>query len=180
MPLNRHPALEKLSEDHHLYLIQAQNIRWLINGDQRATTSEDLVASLLDFWQRDGEFHLREEEEVIYPFYLQYAPLDKKVIDALKTDHMWMRDKFAELSNMPRFENTTPLLKSLGDYMISHIRHEEQVIYEKIQTTLTNEALAELAKKSAAFRKEHRGEEPENSEKPQLPDTGLLNLKMSD
>lgn len=180
MPLDRHPALEKLSEDHHLFLIQAQNIRWLLDGDKRATTSEDLVGSLLEFWNRDGKFHLQEEEEVTYPFYLQHAPLAKKEITALETDHMWIRDKFAELSNMPRFENTTPLLKSLGDYMISHIRQEEQIIYEDIQTTLSSEALAELAQKSAAFRKEHRGEDPEKSEKPKLPDTGLLNLKMSD
>ena len=141
MPIIRHPALEKLSHDHHQYLEAAQNIRYLIDGDSRATTAEDLVESLLKFWNTSGELHLREEEEVTYAFYLQHVPLAKKEIDALKTDHLWLRDKFEELSNMPRFENTMPVLRSLGQYMVSHIRYEEQVMYEQIQTTLDELAL---------------------------------------
>ena len=180
MPIIRHPALERLSHDHHQYLEAAQKIRWLIDGDSRATTAEDLVENLLQFWNAGGELHLREEEEITFAFYLQHVPLAKKEIDALKTDHLWLRDKFEELSHMPRFENTAPLLRSLGEYMVSHIRYEEQVIFEKIQTALDEVALQELAAKSAAFRKEHRGEEPATIEKSQLPTTGMLNLRLLD
>ncbi|MDQ7027879.1 MAG: hemerythrin domain-containing protein [Anaerolineae bacterium] len=180
MPINRHPALIKLSQDHHEFLVAAQNIRWLMDGDERATNAGDVVESLLKFWNQGGELHLREEEEVAYPFYLQHVPLAKKEIDALKTDHMWLRDKFEELTHMPHFENTTPLLRSLGEYMVSHIRYEEQVIYEKIQDTLDESALEELAAKSAAFRQEHRGEEPVHETKVKLPTTGLLTLKLDD
>jgi hemerythrin-like domain-containing protein len=180
MPVSRHAALEKLSQDHFQYLTAAQNIRWLLDGDERATTADDVVEKLLTFWQKMGELHLREEEEIIYPFYLKHAPLAKKEIDALKTDHLWLRDKFEELAHMPRFENTTPLLRSLGEYMVSHIRQEEQGIYQKIQQELDEVALLELAEKSAAFRHEHRGEEPVSAEKPKLPTTGLLNLRLDD
>lgn len=180
MPINRHPALIKLSQDHHKFLLAAQNIRWLIDGDERATNAGDVVEKLLTFWKQTGELHLREEEEVTYPFYLQHVPLAKKEIDALKTDHLWIRDKFEELTHMPRFENTTPLLRSLGEYMVSHIRYEEQIIYEKIQDTLDEAALQELATQSAAFRQAHRGEEPVRETEPKLPTTGLLNLKLDD
>ena len=87
MPIIRHPALERLSDDHHHFLEAAQKIRWLIDGDSRATTAEDLVEQLLQFWQSGGEQHLREEEEIAYALYLQHVPLAKKEIDALKTDH---------------------------------------------------------------------------------------------
>jgi hemerythrin-like domain-containing protein len=180
MPIIRHPALERLSDDHHQYLEAAQKIRWLIDGDSRATTAEDLVEELLQFWKAGGELHLREEEEITYAFYLQHVPLAKKEIAALKTDHLWLRDKFEELAQMPRFENTMPLLRSLGEYMVSHIRHEEQVIYEKIQAGLDELALQELAAKSAAFRHEHRGEAPMTVEKPKLPTTSMLNLRLLD
>jgi hemerythrin-like domain-containing protein len=180
MPVIRHSALTNLSQDHYKYLTAAQNIRWLLDGDERAPTANAVVETLLNFWQKDGELHLREEEEVTYPFYLQHAPLAKKEVDALKTDHMWLRDKFEELANMPRFENTTPLLRSLGEYMISHIRQEEQGIYQQIQEDLDEDALQELAEKSAAFRQEHRGEIPVMDEKPKLPTTGLLNLRLDD
>jgi hemerythrin-like domain-containing protein len=180
MPLTRHAALEKLSDDHQQFLEAAQKIRWLIDGDSRVASAEDLVESLLQFWRTSGELHLREEEEVTYAFYVERVPLAKKAIAALKTDHLWLRDKFQELAQMPRFENTTPLLRSLGHYIVSHIRYEEQVIYEQIQAALDAAALDELAAKSAAFRKEQRGEEPSSTEKSRLPDTGLLNLRLLD
>ena len=180
MPLKRHPALQNLSHDHHLFLVEVRNIRWLIEGDERSTNTDDLVERLLKFWQEQGELHLREEEEVIYPFYQQQAPLAKKEIAALQTDHLWLRDKFEELADLPRYENCSPLLKSLGAYIVSHIRQEEQGIYEQIQEALDEAALQELSEKSAAFRLEHRGEAAVSTEEVELPDTGLLNLDLED
>jgi hemerythrin-like domain-containing protein len=180
MPLKRHFALQDLSRDHHLFLVEARNIRWLLDGDKRATTTQNLVENLLKFWQEHGNLHLLEEEEVTYPFYLQHAPLAKKDIDSLRTDHAWIRDKFEELTDMPRFENCSPLLKSLGEYIVSHVRHEERGIYEQIQNTLDESALQELAAKSQSFRISHRGEAAIGPAHSTLPDAASLNIDLDD
>lgn len=156
MPLKRHVALQDLSRDHQLFLVEARHIRWFLEADKRAKSLEEVIESLLTFWENAGLLHIREEEEIVYPVYLKAAPLRKREIDALYTDHNWLRDKMQELGDLPRFENSRPVLRSLGEYIVNHVRHEEQVIYEAIQTTLSEKQLKAIAKKSLVFRKKHR------------------------
>jgi hemerythrin-like domain-containing protein len=155
MPLNRHAALINLSRDHHLFLLEARRIRWLIENDERSGTLNDVVDSVLHFWKDIGEIHLLEEETVLFPAYLEATPLAKRDIDALITDHTWLRDKLLELADLPRYENCSPLLISLADYIVNHLRQEEHIIFEQIQNTLDETALDEIAKASQAFRAEH-------------------------
>lgn len=157
MPLNRHPALINLSRDHHLFLLEAQRVRWLIENDERSGTLNDVVDALLRFWKEVGEVHLREEETIIFPAYLEVAPLSKRDIDALITDHNWLRDKLRELADLPRYENCYPLLISLAEYIVNHLRQEEQVVFENIQSTLNAADLDKLAESSRLFRAEYRG-----------------------
>jgi hemerythrin-like domain-containing protein len=155
-PLKRHPALQDFSRDHQRFLLHARNIRWLIDGDDRAQSLDDVVHNLLDFWETHGAPHLREEEEILYPLYVQQDPLAQEDIDTLHTDHTWLRDKFEELASLPRYENCAPILKSLEQYIINHVRHEERVIYEAIQQALDEETLTQLQRRSRTFREEHR------------------------
>jgi len=159
MPLKRHPALQDLSRDHQQFLLEARHVRWYLEDDERALPLEDIIESLLAFWKKVGEWHIREEEEIVYPAYLAKAPLKQRDIDALYTDHNWLREKFQDLSAMPRFENTKPILRSLSEYIVNHVRHEERVIYEAIQDALDETQLDTIAEKSRSFRKENR--EPE-------------------
>jgi len=174
MPLNRHIALQDLSRDHHLFLLEARHIRRFLEDDERVKSLEEVIESILAFWESDGEPHIREEEDILYPAYLQSAPLRKRDIDALYTDHNWLREKIQELADLPRFEHSRPLLRSIGEYIVNHVRHEERVIYETIQDTLSDEQLNALREKSLAFRKEHR--QPDAIGRAQdhmdLPDTG--------
>src|SRR5688572_28816779 len=131
MPLNRHPALVNLSRDHHLFLLEARRIRWLIENDERSGTLNDVVDALLRFWNTVGELHLQEEETIVFPAYLEFAPLSKLDIDALITDHNWLRDKLRELADLPRYENCSTLLISLAEYIVNHLRQEERVVFEQ-------------------------------------------------
>lgn len=159
MPVNRHPALANLSRDHQLFLIEARRVRWLIENDERAGTLTEVVESLLHFWKTSGEAHLKEEETILFPAYLEANPLARREVDALITDHNWLRDKLRELGDLPRYENTNPVLISLAEYIVNHIRLEENEIYDKIQNTLNSNQLEELALAAARFRLEERGTE---------------------
>lgn len=152
----RHIALQDLSRDHRLFLREARHIRWYLEADERAKSLEEVIESLLTFWDDIGLLHIREEEEIVYPVYVKVAPLRKREIDALYTDHNWLRDKMQELGDLPRFENSKPVLHSMSEYIVNHVRHEENVIYESIQTKLSEKQLNAIAEKSLAFRKKHR------------------------
>ena len=156
MPLKRHPALQDLSRDHQLFMAEARQVRWFLEDDKRAKPLDDLIESLLVFWEEHGAPHCQEEETVIYPFYLKQAPLKQRQIDALYTDHRWLHEKVKELAALPRFENCSPLLRSMHDYIINHVRHEEHVIYDAIQDALNDEQLNELAALSLAYRQQNR------------------------
>lgn len=172
MPLKRHPALQDLSRDHHAFLIEARNVRWLLEGDERAESLPITIERLLVFWHEHGEAHLREEETVLFPFCEEHVPELCKTLELerhLTNDHAWLRSKVAELADVPQLENSTPLLRTLSKFIEAHVRHEEREIFEQIQAALTAEQLEDLHARSIAFRTEHR---PEGSIGPAQPNTG--------
>lgn len=176
MPLKRHPALQDLSRDHHHFLLQARNIKWLVEGHDRAGSLKEVVDALLEFWDTHGEHHLREEETLLYPLYLQHAPTAKKSIDRLERDHEWLRDKVAEIRDMPHYENCDPLLRSMWQYIEGHVRHEERVVYEDIQKTLDEATLQDFANQSVAYRREHRPDDAIGRYTPRPQDDDLESL----
>jgi hemerythrin-like domain-containing protein len=174
--LKRHPALQDLSRDHHLFLLQVRHIRWLIAGHDRADPLETVIQNLLEFWEQHGSPHLTEEETVLFPFYRDHAddPDTNDLLRRLEIDHNWMREKFEELADLPRLENAVPLLRSMGDYVERHVRHEEREVFQQIQAHLSEDDLAALAEKSLAFRTAHRTPDvigPATPSVPDVPDT---------
>ena len=155
MPVKRHAALINLSRDHHLFLLEARRIRWLIEDDERSGTLNEVVGSVLQFWKEVGEVHLLEEETILFPAFVEAVPLAKRDIDALITDHNWLRDKLRELADLPRYENCSPLLISLAEYIVSHLRQEEYGVFEQIEASLDEGTLDEIAQASQRFRAEH-------------------------
>ena len=156
--LKRHPALQDLSRDHHLFLLQVRHIRWLISGHERAASLETVIDDLLTFWNEHGQAHLEEEEIVLFPFVRDHStdPDSAGMLRRLEIDHNWLRDKFEELTDLPRLENAVPLLRSMGEYIERHVRHEEREVFQQIQAQLSDEQLTALADQSLAFRTEHR------------------------
>ena len=174
MSPKRHPSLESLSYDHHDFLAKVHQINRIIEGED-AKSIREAIADFLEFWKFDGEPHIREEEEILYPLYIQHVPNAKHEIASLQTDHNWFREKFEELTDLPPHENCVPLLKSISNYIISHIRHEEKIFYDRIQELLSEDLLLQLGKDLLTFRSVNRrmiNPAPENSH---LPDTDLLN-----
>jgi hemerythrin-like domain-containing protein len=154
--LKRHPALQDLSRDHHLFLLQVRHIRWLVESHERAASLQTVIDGLLTFWEEHGQAHLQEEETVLFPFVRDQTPDNAALLRRLEVDHNWLRDKFEELADLPRLENAVPLLRSMGEYIERHVRHEEREVFQQIQAQLTAEQLADLAEKSLAFRTRHR------------------------
>jgi len=135
--MRRSEALASLSRDHHHGLVVAQRLR-------RATgeSAADARAAFLDFWHHDGNLHFRVEEEVLLPrVAARVAPTDDAVVRVL-TEHVEIRRRADAL------ERSGPAVDAqheLGAMLHDHIRHEERVLFPRIEAALSDEELSDLA-----------------------------------
>ncbi len=136
--MKRDPALAPLSHDHQHGLAVALQLR-------RATaeTARAARAAFVAFWEGEGQRHFRAEEEVLLPASARHIPPDHEAVVRVLVDHVDLRRRAADLTlaSLPAVED----LRSLGDRLHAHIRHEERVLFPLIEDALPNAALAELA-----------------------------------
>lgn len=153
MPLNRHEALQDLSRDHQMFLIEARTMRWIADEDPRAPALNSFLDNFSIFWEYHGEPHLIEEETVLFPF-VYNDPHNLELVQ-LRIDHRFMRSRVQDLKDHP--DKATPeKLRQLAEHITTHVRHEERVIFEQIQQQFDEDQLAELWHHSLEFRKDHR------------------------
>jgi hemerythrin-like domain-containing protein len=145
--MKRHAALQDLSRDHQLMLMQARHIRWLEEAHPRAATFADVLAGLLAFWESDGEAHLREEEAVLLPALSMLPQQAQRMND----EHAALRHAITQLRAQPN----APTLFAFGRLLHDHVRWEERDLFEAAQAQLSEAHLAGIGRRSLAFRAQH-------------------------
>lgn len=145
--MKRHAALQDLSRDHQLMLIQARHIRWLEEGHKRASTFDVVLSSLLAFWKSDGEPHLREEEAVLLPALVAWSHHTHRAHE----DHAALRHAIMRLHEQP----DTQALFAFGRLLHDHVRWEERELFEQAQAQLSEAQLLEMGARSLEFREQH-------------------------
>jgi hypothetical protein len=149
--MKRHPALQDLSRDHQLFLLNCRHIAWLINDDARAKPFEPTLAGFLAFWDDVGAIHIAEEQRVLFAR-LTAAGADAHVAQ-LRAEHDAITAQIAAL----RHEPALPALGAIGQALHDHVRFEERVVFEHAQATLSDAQLDALWTASIAFREAARG-----------------------
>ena len=136
--MKRSDALAQLSRDHHHGLVVAQRL-----NRATKTTAPAARETFLTFWETEARDHFRVEEDVLLPaFARHHAPTDDAVTRVL-TDHADLRRRTADLAT-----NSSPKpeeLHALGDRLHAHIRHEERILFPRIEAALSENELIELA-----------------------------------
>lgn len=157
--LKRHPALQDLSRDHQLVLLEARGLRWAAQGDPRGQPPAQAAAAFLRFWQSVGELHLREEEEVLQPLCRPHlSPAEEALIARWLGDHAWLREASAALEQgLSAGDRLEPALEALSRRLHDHVRWEERTLFAWVQEVLSAEELDRLAGRSAEFRRRWRG-----------------------
>jgi hypothetical protein len=154
MPLKRHPALQDLSREHQLCLIQAREIRWHVEGNRWASPLPAVVAEFQDFWHKTALRHFEEEEQVLLPLYGRHVDLDQDPgAQEMLADHAWLRANVARLEQ--RLDEGQPLealLEEIGQRLYDHVRFEERELFEEIQQRMPESALIEYQRRASAFR----------------------------
>jgi hemerythrin-like domain-containing protein len=134
--VKRSEALASLSRDHHQALAVAVALR-------RATDADDARARFLEFWEREGAFHFRIEEEVLLPNWARMGSVDAAAAARLAQDHLEIRSAAVALTAEAR---SLTALHELGEKLSAHVRFEERELFPLIEADLSAPALEDLAR----------------------------------
>ncbi len=151
--MKRHVALHPLSQHHHFALIQVWEMRRAVEAPaaKRAAALRAAAGKFVRFWKRAGAQHFREEEEVLVPAYGRHTRLDQDArVARLLREHAQIRDQVARLEAVlavPSADDATlgEVVPALAQSLHDHVRFEENELFPKIEQTLSEQELTELA-----------------------------------
>jgi hemerythrin-like domain-containing protein len=136
--MKRAQALRQLSRDHHKALFVAQRLRRAEESDVEARALE-----FLDFWRDHEHRHFRVEEEVLLPAYERVSSAEEKSVVRVLTDHVTIRRRAADIEAGVKSLRS---LRELGTILEEHVRHEERVLFPRIEQALPPPELESLAR----------------------------------
>lgn len=130
-PLKRHPALQPLSKEHHQILLLGFKIRQGLKN----TIEPKRILSYSDwFFSAYLKPHFKKEE-----YHLTHVSGENlDIISQLKLNHQKVTKAFLKLTP------SNSELKRLEELIISHVRYEERVLFEEIQSKMTQEDILYL------------------------------------
>jgi len=140
--MKRHPSLVFLSHHHHHGLSIAQKLK-KAGTDQSRFSLEEIRQKLSEFWyQTGGRQHFREEEEIVFPVYAQYCPLEQPEFAEALLEHVRIRAMVDRILNQDSFSPEE--MNTLGLLLERHIHKEERIIFPLIQQALPEDALQRI------------------------------------
>lgn len=147
--MKRSDALAPLSREHHVALEVALRLRRAEGADAAAAR-----AAFLGFFTPEGEAHFRVEEEVLLPAVADVLPPDDADVARVRDEHAEIRRRAASLA--ADTGAAVAELHTLGELLDGHVRHEERVLFPRIEAALGDERLTQLGAELAAAGSDHR------------------------
>jgi hemerythrin-like domain-containing protein len=148
--MKRHESLHALSQHHHFALIEALFIKRARQEPpaKRAASLRKVAEKFLRFYEKTGKIHFREEEEVLLPAYARHVRIDEdQDVMRMLAEHAAIRARIGDIA--ARLENGQPIeepLEAIGKMLHDHVRLEEDVIFPRIEKTLSEAELRETGK----------------------------------
>ena len=134
--MKRSDALRSLSREHHQALSVGRDLR-------RADDPERAATRFLDFWDREGAFHFRIEEEVLLPCWELLGRVDAEGAARLAKEHRELRAAALEVAADGASLSS---LHALGEKLTGHVRFEERELFPMIEGDLDTVGLERLAR----------------------------------
>jgi hemerythrin-like domain-containing protein len=129
--MQRHPALRKLSSDHHQGLVIARKAARAADDPARR---QRVWQEVRELFRQELEPHFQTEEAGLLPALERVG--ETTLVDRTLREHALMRRLIAQ----DRKENLAPFAELLR----SHIRFEEQALFETAQRCLGDRGLKHL------------------------------------
>ncbi len=154
-PIKRHPALQPLSRDHYVGLVQAQHLIKAAAGsdvDRRAA-----VADFIDAWDGEISVHFDDEERLLVPL------ADDAHAQRLRDEHDRLRSVAEEARERRRqVDPGADWVREAGTLLNEHIRWEEREMFPAIEAAAP-EALRDMEPETSrieASRPRNRSKKP--------------------
>lgn len=127
-PLKRHKSLQPISREHHHGLLLAWKIREGFKNEIEPIRMKKYVNW---FWNHHLQSHFEFEEKYIFPI---LGENNSMVIQAMKEHHQ-LKQLIHENDDI------VTKLSQLETLIVSHIRFEERILFNKIQGIASDEQL---------------------------------------
>lgn len=145
MPIKRDKSLVTLSHDHHYGLLLAQLIKkGAPDYKDLPKTISDKVEYTKSFYKNELVKHFTNEEEILYPAVKNKSDEIDELFEEIISEHKRIKQLVVQLESS---ENKDDILNELGVLLELHIRKEERILFEKIQSLLSDNELKQLGKK---------------------------------
>jgi hemerythrin-like domain-containing protein len=128
----RDPSLVPLSHQHHNGLALCVLTRRSLSADSSPENVAGLARRVIERYELELVNHFGIEEQVLFPVCGE-AP----IVAELVAEHRAMEALVAQMRTAP----SAPLLEEFCQLLSSHIRREENELFEEIQRTLPREVL---------------------------------------
>jgi hemerythrin-like domain-containing protein len=141
--MRRHPALVRLSREHHHGLVMALRIeRELDDADPEAIRR--LYSDLIAFWSAGLLPHFRGENECLLARLVRHVSPEDELVRRTQRDHLGMEALVASMRDSEEPKARKDALRRFGRWLREHIRWEEEVLFEETQARLNEEELKAL------------------------------------
>lgn len=104
-------------------------------------TAEDARRLFLEYWERDGQRHFRQEEELLLPTFAAFEDPDHPLVARVLVDHVRIRQLAMRLGEA---EASPSSLHDLGFQLDQHIRREERELFPLIERSVPEPELIRL------------------------------------
>ena len=147
--LKRAPALVTLSQDHHHSLVQSLRLRDAAKGSPADLPA--VARAFLEHWRSDMQGHFADEEDVLFP---RAESMDPESVARLCAElaSLVERLKRALDAGADAGADASDLVNEIGWLVHDHVRFEERVLFEEVQTRLAPPELADLGRALEAHR----------------------------
>jgi len=137
----RDPALIPLSQQHHNGLALCVLIERALADERSEATIRKLARKAIDRYEIELSNHFGIEEQLLFP--LIERELGKMtMIDELVADHRALEEMIDQMRTAPSEE----LLEKFCALLRSHIRREENELFQDVQSRLPKDLLASAGK----------------------------------
>ena len=145
--LKRDPALVPLSQDHHHALVQSLRLRDAAAGEPAEAAQAG--RAFLDHSRGAMLGHFADEEEVLFPAAEATHP---EAVARLRGEHAEIAGLVARLEESLAASDPRDLEAEIGWLIHDHVRFEERVLFEAVQSGLGASRLSDVGRALEAHR----------------------------
>lgn len=131
-PIKRHQDLQPISREHHNGLL----LSWKIREGFKLNVGTERIKKYVDwFWTNHLKQHFKFEEQFILPILPKDNPLVKKTL----REHRRLKSLFESQIDIEKN------LSLIEEELVAHIRFEERILFNEIQSIATVEEMQMIA-----------------------------------